>query len=53
MGAAEAEILEDGVGVAREVAIGEEEEFGKSEQLCIRTAERPASETRSAASLGL
>ena len=38
MGAAEAEILEDGVGVAREVAIGEEQELGEGQQLRIRIA---------------
>ena len=36
MRAAEAEILQDGVGVAGEIAIGEEQELGEFEQLRLR-----------------
>ncbi|MEX0745902.1 MAG: hypothetical protein WD118_09910 [Phycisphaeraceae bacterium] len=32
---AEAEILEDGVGIARKIAIGEEQKLGEFEQLCL------------------
>ena len=35
---AEAEILEDGVGIAGEVAVGEEQQLGISQQLGIRPA---------------
>ena len=48
---AEAEILEDGIGVAGEIAIGEEQQLGEFEQLRLRQA-RPLSRPAIAARLG-
>ena len=45
MGAAEVEILQDGIGVAGEIAIGEEQQLGEFEQLGLgqmALARRPA-----------
>ena len=52
MGAAEIEIGEDGVGVAGEIAIGEEQQLGEFEQLRLRRRRRLARGAAVAAPLG-
>src|SRR5262249_34679935 len=53
MGAAEAEVPQNRVGVAGEVAIGEEQQFGVGQQLSVGAAQGLALGSRACAPLGV
>ena len=53
MGAAEAEVLQNRVGVAGEVAIGEEQQFGVGQQLRVGAAQGVARRSGACAPLGV